>query len=69
MVRLVYQSVYCLEICFRGGRLVAIRDGSYSRFDRNLIEEFNPIQGLKVHIYNRNILHLQISSYSNYIIY
>lgn len=32
----------------RNGRLVSIRDGAYSRFDRNLIDEFTPIQGLKV---------------------
>lgn len=40
--------MFCLEIRFRTGRLVSIRDGAYSRFDRNLIEDFTPIQGLKV---------------------
>lgn len=40
--------MFCLEIRFRAGRLVSIRDGAYSRFDRNLIEDFTPIQGLKV---------------------
>uniref|UniRef100_A0A1A9V3Z5 Mediator of RNA polymerase II transcription subunit 14 n=1 Tax=Glossina austeni TaxID=7395 RepID=A0A1A9V3Z5_GLOAU len=47
VIRLAYQAVYCLEIRFRSGRLISIRDGAYSRFDRNLIEEFTPIQGLK----------------------
>lgn len=49
LIRLSYQSMYCLEIRFRGGGLVSIRDGAYSRFDRsNVVEEFSPTQGLKV---------------------
>lgn len=33
----------------RGGGLVSIRDGAYSRFDRsNVVDEFTPTQGLKV---------------------
>lgn len=37
-----------MEIRLRGGGLVTIRDGAYSRFDRsNVIEEFTPTQGLK----------------------
>ncbi|XP_065361680.1 mediator of RNA polymerase II transcription subunit 14 [Calliphora vicina] len=47
LIRLAYQAMFCLEIRFRAGRLVSIRDGAYSRFDRNLIEDFTPIQGLK----------------------
>ncbi|XP_037940367.1 mediator of RNA polymerase II transcription subunit 14 isoform X2 [Teleopsis dalmanni] len=47
IIRLAFQAMHCIEIRFRSGRLVAIRDGAYSRFDRNLIDEFTPIQGLK----------------------
>uniref|UniRef100_A0A1I8PUW4 Mediator of RNA polymerase II transcription subunit 14 n=1 Tax=Stomoxys calcitrans TaxID=35570 RepID=A0A1I8PUW4_STOCA len=47
LIRLAYQAMFCLEIRFRSGRLVSIRDGAFSRFDRNLIDEFTPIQGLK----------------------
>lgn len=48
MLRISYQSTYCMEIRFRNGGLVSIRDGAYSRFDRsNVVEEFTPIQGLK----------------------
>lgn len=48
LLRLSYQTMYCLEIRLRGGGLVSIRDGAYSRFDRsNVIEEFTPTQGLK----------------------
>lgn len=37
-----------MEIRVRGGGLVSIRDGAYSRFDRSkVIEEFTPTQGLK----------------------
>lgn len=40
--------MYCLEICFRGGGLVSIRDGAHSRFaKRNVLDEFTPTQGLK----------------------
>ncbi|TDG47352.1 hypothetical protein AWZ03_006211 [Drosophila navojoa] len=47
LMRLTYQAVYCLELRFRANRLVSIRDGASNRFDRNIIEEFTPIQGLK----------------------
>lgn len=37
-----------MEIRLRGGGLVTIRDGAYSRFDRSHVDDqFNPIQGLK----------------------
>lgn len=48
MIRLSFQETYCLEIRFRGGGLVSIRDGAYSRFDRsNVVGELTPTQGLK----------------------
>ncbi|XP_049856745.1 mediator of RNA polymerase II transcription subunit 14 [Schistocerca gregaria] len=48
MLRLSYQGMYCLEVKMRGGGLVSLRDGAYSRFDRsNVVEEFTPTQGLK----------------------
>lgn len=48
LLRLAFQGCYCLEIRLRGGGLVSIRDGAYSRFDRsNVVEEFTPTQGLK----------------------
>ncbi|XP_055842956.1 mediator of RNA polymerase II transcription subunit 14 isoform X2 [Episyrphus balteatus] len=48
LLRLAYSAMYCLEIRFRAGGLVSIRDGAYSRFDRsNVIDEFTPTQGLK----------------------
>lgn len=48
LLRVAYQGVYCLEIRLRGGGLISIRDGAYSRFDRsNVVEEFTPTQGLK----------------------
>ncbi|XP_068142124.1 mediator of RNA polymerase II transcription subunit 14 isoform X2 [Drosophila tropicalis] len=47
MMRLTHLAVYCLEFRFRANRLVSIRDGASSRFERNVIEEFTPIQGLK----------------------
>ncbi|XP_003426298.1 mediator of RNA polymerase II transcription subunit 14 [Nasonia vitripennis] len=47
LVRIAYQSMYCLELCFRGDGLVSLRDGAYSRFDHsNVVEGFTPIQGL-----------------------
>ena len=47
LVRIAYQSMYCLEICFRGEGFVSVRDGAYSRFDHsNVVEGFTPIQGL-----------------------
>lgn len=48
LVRVAYQTMYCMEIRVRGGGLVSIRDGAYSRFDRSkVVEEFTPTQGLK----------------------
>lgn len=37
-----------MEVRLRGGGLVSIRDGAYSRFDRiNVVLDFTPTQGLK----------------------
>lgn len=37
--------MYCMEVRVRGGGLVSIRDGAYSRFDRSkVVEEFIPTQ-------------------------
>lgn len=48
LLRLSYQGMYCLELRLRGGGLVSLRDGAYSRFDRsNVVDEFHPTQGLK----------------------
>uniref|UniRef100_A0A1B0CC39 Mediator of RNA polymerase II transcription subunit 14 n=1 Tax=Lutzomyia longipalpis TaxID=7200 RepID=A0A1B0CC39_LUTLO len=48
LLRVEYQSLYCLEIRLRGGGLISIRDGAYSRFDRcNVLQELIPTQGLK----------------------
>lgn len=49
LVRIAYLGMYCLELRLRGGGLVSLRDGAYSRFDRsNVVDEFTPTQGLKV---------------------
>lgn len=48
LVRIAYLGMYCLELRLRGGGLVSLRDGAYSRFDRsNVVDEFTPTQGLK----------------------
>ncbi|XP_053982530.1 mediator of RNA polymerase II transcription subunit 14 isoform X1 [Hylaeus anthracinus] len=48
LVRIAYQGMYCLELRLRGGGLVSLRDGAYSRFDRSyVVDEFTPTQGLK----------------------
>ncbi|XP_074034115.1 mediator complex subunit 14 isoform X2 [Leptinotarsa decemlineata] len=48
LIRLAYQGMYCLELRIRGGGLVSLRDGAYSRFDRsNVVDVFTPTQGLK----------------------
>lgn len=48
LLRVAYQGMYCLELRLRGGGLVSLRDGAYSRFDRsNVVDEFTPTQGLK----------------------
>ena len=49
LVRIAYLGMYCLELRLRGGGLVSLRDGAYSRFDRsNVVDEFTPTQALKV---------------------
>lgn len=49
LVRIAYQGMYCLELRLRGGGLVSLRDGAFSRFDRShVVDEFTPTQGLKV---------------------
>lgn len=48
-MRVAYLGLYCLEIKFRGGGLVTLRDAAYSRFDRtSVVNEFTPTPGLKV---------------------
>lgn len=48
LIRLTYQGMYCLEIKIRGGGLVSVRDGAYSRFDMcNILSVFFPTPGLK----------------------
>lgn len=48
LLRVAYQAMYCLEIRLRGGGLISIRDGAYSRFGHsNVVDEFYPTQGLK----------------------
>ncbi|XP_045529782.1 mediator of RNA polymerase II transcription subunit 14 [Pieris brassicae] len=47
-IRVIYAGAYSLEIGIRGGNMVTIRDGAYSKFDRSpAVEEFAPAQGLK----------------------
>lgn len=48
LIRIAFQNTYCLEVRLRGGGLVSIRDGAYSRFDRiQVVMDFTPTQGLK----------------------
>lgn len=48
-MRVVYSSVYCLDITFQPDGLVSIRDGAYSQFDKtSVVGEFSPTQSLKV---------------------
>lgn len=48
-VRVVYCSVYCLDITFQPDGLISIRDGAYSQFDKTtVLGDFSPTQGLKV---------------------
>ncbi|KAL1505868.1 hypothetical protein ABEB36_005326 [Hypothenemus hampei] len=48
LIRITYQGMYCLELKIRGGGLVSIRDGAYSRFDTcNVVSVFFPTPGLK----------------------
>ncbi|KAF9799341.1 hypothetical protein SFRURICE_000849 [Spodoptera frugiperda] len=47
-IRIVYAGAYSLEVGIRGGGIITIRDGSYSKFDRNIVvDEFAPALGLK----------------------
>ncbi|KAG6452583.1 hypothetical protein O3G_MSEX007707 [Manduca sexta] len=47
-IRIIYAGAYCIEVGIRGGGVVTIRDGSYSKFDRSpVVDEFAPAQGLK----------------------
>ncbi|CAH1643386.1 unnamed protein product [Spodoptera littoralis] len=47
-IRIVYAGAYSLEVGIRGGGIITIRDGSYSKFDRNtVVDEFAPALGLK----------------------
>ncbi|KAJ0181263.1 hypothetical protein K1T71_003348 [Dendrolimus kikuchii] len=47
-IRIIYAGAYSLEIGIRGGGVITIRDGSYSKFDRSsVVDEFAPTQGLK----------------------
>ncbi|XP_053601349.1 mediator of RNA polymerase II transcription subunit 14 [Plodia interpunctella] len=47
-IRVIYAGAYCIEVGIRGGGVVTIRDGAYSKFDRTtVVEEFAPAQGLK----------------------
>ncbi|KAF7268704.1 mediator complex subunit 14 isoform X1 [Rhynchophorus ferrugineus] len=48
LIRIAFQGMYCLELRIRGGGLVSLRDGAYSRFDRsNVVDVFSPTPGLK----------------------
>ncbi|XP_066259212.1 mediator of RNA polymerase II transcription subunit 14 isoform X2 [Euwallacea similis] len=48
LIRITYQGLYCLELKIRGGGLVSIRDGAYSRFDMcNVVSVFFPTPLLK----------------------
>lgn len=48
LLRVAYQGTYCLELRLQGSGLVSLRDGAYSRFQRNnVVDEFTPTQGLK----------------------
>ncbi|KOB65656.1 putative CRSP complex subunit, partial [Operophtera brumata] len=47
-IRIIYAGAYSIEVGIRGGGIVTIRDGSYSKFDRSsVVDEFAPAQGLK----------------------
>jgi hypothetical protein len=48
-VRVVYRSVYCLDLQCRGANLISVRDGAYSMFESNkAVEGLNPIPNLQV---------------------
>ncbi|XP_068628587.1 mediator of RNA polymerase II transcription subunit 14 [Battus philenor] len=47
-IRIIYAGAYSLEVGIRGGNVVTIRDGAYSKFDRStVVDEFAPALGLK----------------------
>ncbi|XP_050349696.1 mediator of RNA polymerase II transcription subunit 14 [Nymphalis io] len=47
-IRIIYAGAYSIEVGIRGGNMVTIRDGSYSKFDRcPVVDEFAPAHGLK----------------------
>lgn len=47
-IRVVFRSVYCIDIHCRGDSIVGIRDGAYSMFDTSkVVEGLIPTQGLK----------------------
>lgn len=48
LIKVTFQSVYCLEIRLLGSGLVSIRDGAFSHFDGvSVVGELIPSQGLK----------------------
>jgi len=48
-VRIIYRSMYCLDLQCRGSNLVSVRDGAYSMFESNkAVEGLNPIPNLQV---------------------
>ena len=50
-VRVVFRSIYCLDLHCRAGRVVAVRDGAYSMFDTSkVVEGLFPTPGLKVRV-------------------
>lgn len=62
-IRIIYAGAYSIEVGIRGGNMVTIRDGAYSKFDRStVVDEFAPALGLKVY----NILFIYILFYYNY---
>lgn len=49
LLRLVYQSTYCLELRIRGSSCVSIRDGAHSIFNSSTVNgDWMPTRLLKV---------------------
>ncbi|GAB1598926.1 mediator of RNA polymerase II transcription subunit 14-like [Argonauta hians] len=47
-VRIAFRNVSCVDVHFRSGKMVAVRDGAISLFDTNkVIDGFSPTPGLK----------------------
>ncbi|CAG9108193.1 unnamed protein product [Plutella xylostella] len=66
-IRIIYAGAYSLEVCIRGGGVVSVRDGSYSKFDRSsVVDEFAPAQGLKVCIRGGGVVSVRDGSYSKF---